>query len=176
MSRAGPHHGKIVQIMGQLNPLRPRNQILVVGGMLAAGAPSGFYTGTTVETLKVLKRSASFYRTFVGPMTRIASAAGSVESAWKLNQGGYKPAFTVSYTPYDVWWVPPIPHIGEVIAVRQHLELGAEKIQSRGVEHTASSGTTRVTARKSMRGPLAQKRKSRSRFRRDEERYRGRRT
>ena len=47
-------------------------------------------------------------------------------------------------------------------------------IQSRGGEHTASSGTP--ATRKSMRGPSAQKRKSRSRFRRDEERYRGRRT
>jgi hypothetical protein len=49
--------------------------------------------------------------------------------------------------------------------------------QSRGVEHTASSGTTRTSVRKSMRGPSAQrmKRNRVRRFRRDEERYRGRR-
>ena len=48
--------------------------------------------------------------------------------------------------------------------------------KSRGGQHTASSRMARNKARKSMRGPSAQKRKSRSYFRRDEERYRGRRT
>jgi hypothetical protein len=47
--------------------------------------------------------------------------------------------------------------------------------QSRGVEHTASSGTTRGSARKSMRGPSALRSRSGRRkstyFRRDEERY-----
>lgn len=51
-----------------------------------------------------------------------------------------------------------------------------KKSMSRGGQHTASSRMARTKARKSMRGPSAQKRKSRSRFRRDEERYRGRRT
>ena len=50
------------------------------------------------------------------------------------------------------------------------------RAMSRGGEHTASSGTPGVSTRKSMRGPSAQKRKSRSYFRRDEERYRARRT
>ena len=47
--------------------------------------------------------------------------------------------------------------------------------QSRGGEHTASSGTP--VTRKSMRGPSAQRSKKtpNRRFRRDEERYRGRR-
>lgn len=176
MSKLGPHHGKIVHTMGQLNPLKPRNQMLVVGSMLAMSAPSGFYTGTTVEALKMVKRGASVYRRIVGPITRIASAYSSVESAMRLRKGGYKPAFSTNYVPMDPHWLPPLPHIGPIPIVERRLELGAEKIQSRGVEHTASSGTTRGSARKSMRGPSAQKRKLRSRFRRDEERYRGRRT
>lgn len=50
------------------------------------------------------------------------------------------------------------------------------QIESRGGEHTASSGTPRTSTRKSMRGPSAQKRSRRGRqkntyFRRDEDRY-----
>ena len=174
MSKLGPHHGNIVRILGQLNPLRPRNQFLVVGGMLAMGAPSGAYLGTTVHSLKQAKRVASVYRKTVGPITRVASAYGSVESAYKIRRGGYKPAFSTTYVPMDPGFIPPAPHIGPIPIVERRLELGAEKIQSRGGEHTASSGTP--VARKSMRGPSAQKRSRRGRqkntyFRRDEDRY-----
>lgn len=50
-----------------------------------------------------------------------------------------------------------------------------QRQKSRGGEHTASSGTP--VTRKTMRGPSAQRRKKTRyrRFRRDEERYRGRR-
>lgn len=50
-----------------------------------------------------------------------------------------------------------------------------QRQKSRGGEHTASSGTPVI--RKTMRGPSAQRRKKTRyrRFRRDEERYRGRR-
>lgn len=177
MSKLGLHHGKIVRVMGQLNPLRPRNQILVVGAGLATGAPSGAYVGTTVHSLKQAGRVASTYRKTVGPMTRIASALSTVESARKIRRGGYKPAFDVNYVPMDPAFVPPAPHIGPIPIVVRRLELGAEKIQSRGGQHTISSRMARTKARKSMRGPSAQRSKKTpiTRFRRDEERYRGRR-
>jgi hypothetical protein len=137
------------------------------------GAPSGAYVGTTVHTLKQTKRAASAYRRVVGPITRIASAYGSVESVLKVRRGGYKPAFQVKYVPMDPAYIPPAPHIGPIPIVRVRLELGAEKIQSRGGEHTASSGTP--VTRKSMRGPSAQRpgtgRRKSTYFRRDEERY-----
>ena len=126
-----------------------------IGVSVMVGGVGYYGTGLTIHALKQAKRGASVYRRTVGPITRIASAYSSVESVYKLRKGGYRPAFSTSYVPMDPYWQPVAPHIGPIPLVERRLELGAEKIQSRGGEHTASSGTPRTSTRKSMRGPSA---------------------
>lgn len=140
-------------------------------GMLniAKGVGAGLVTlatlrpsaATGVHVLQRIKTAASIHRKTVAPVSAALSAYSTVESIYHIQRGGYKPAFTVQYEPYDPLWVPPFPVFGDIPIIRPRLEIGAEKIQSRGGEDSMlASRTGTPEARKTMRGPSAPKKRS----------------
>ena len=161
---------------GMLTPT-PRKQVAALG-LVTGRAALNPTIGTAVFAAKKARQGLQLYRALLGPITSVMSAYHSVESFRKIRGGGYKPAYSINYTPYDPSYVPPLPYFGRIPIIKPGLEIGAEPIESRGGEHTSRSGTPET--RKSIRGPSAQRsRKQRTTesryFRRDEDRYRGRR-
>ncbi len=145
---------------GFLTPTLGR-QAAFVGTALGAGVfrPT---VATGVFAARKVRTGAQIYRKAVGPITSVMSAYSTVESVRLLRRGGYKPAYDVKYTPYDPYWLPPVPFFGAIPLIRPRLDFGAEKIQSRPGEHTRR--TSRVAGplktRKSIRGASAPQRKS----------------
>ena len=163
---------------GMLTPT-PRKQVAALG-LVTGRAALNPTMGTGVFAAQKARQGLQLYRTLIGPITSVMSAYHSVESFRKIRGGGYKPAYSITYTPYDPSYVPPLPYFGRIPIIKPGLEIGAEPIESRGGEHTSRSGTPKT--RPSMRGPSATTRlKKRSKtqyryFRRDEDRYNRRRS
>ncbi len=141
---------------GFLTPTLQR-QASVLGLMIGGGVVRPT-VATGVFVARRIRSGVQLYRKAVGPITSVMSAYSTVESVRKLRTGGYKPAYDVMYTPYDPYWLAPVPYFGAIPMIRPRLDFGAEKIQSRPGEHTSRSGTPQT--RKSIRGASAQKRKS----------------
>ena len=167
---------------GTLTPT-PRKQLAALG-LVTGRAALNPTLGSAVFAAKKGRQGLQLYRTLIGPITSVMSAYHSVESFRKIRGGGYRPAYTIDYTPYDPSYVPPLPYFGRIPIIRPRLEIGADPYtpageQSRGGEHTSRSRTPET--RKSIRGPSAKRSRRRrtttSRYfkRRDEDRYRGRR-
>ena len=173
--------GKPIVPAGMLTPT-PRKQVAALG-LVTGRAALNPTVSTGVFAAQKARQGLQLYRALIGPITSVMSAYHSVESFRKIRGGGYKPAYSINYTPYDPSYLPPLPYFGRIPIIKPGLEIGAEPIgrqtESRGVEHTSRSGTTQT--RKSMRGPSATTRsKKRSKtqyryFRRDEDRYNRRR-
>ena len=142
----------------------PQRQAAFVGAALGIGAvrPTA---ATGVYALQRLKTAATVHRQIVGPVSAFMSAYSTVESAYYIHRGGYKPAFTVKYEPYDPLWVPPFPVFGDIPIIRPRLDVGAERTESRGGEDSMlASRTGTPVARKTMRGPSASKRSKKPKF------------
>lgn len=118
---------------------------------------------TGVHVLQRLKTAAAIHRMTVGRVSAAMSAYGTVESIYHIRKGGYEPAYKLEYVPYDPFWIPPFPVLGEIPGIRPRLTIGAEKKESRSDGHIGR--TDRVAGpsqtRKTMRGASAKKKRSR---------------
>lgn len=113
------------------NPLRPRNQVAILGAMALAGTgpvgASKIAAGTAFHGVRTINTFSPYYRAGVGPALGIYNLATGVDSLIKYRRGTHQLAIGVKYAPYLPWWAIPIPHIGHLPFPRPYVDIGTRR-------------------------------------------------